>query len=133
MKLSDAAQAAARLAVVNDKSRTALEDLLRKWFSTHFAKGISLSLLKAVHQAGAYPAFAQLLTDATDAERSSMLSKLDKHCPSIQMKSKSEILAHIEALASGRSLPADKPKPPPKPKAPKVAKKKVGIISESKY
>jgi len=103
---------------------------LRKWFATHFAKGISLGLLKAVHQAGAYPAFAQLLTDASDAERSLMLSKLDKHCPNIQMKSKIEILAHIEGLASGRSQPADKPKPPPKPKRQKI---KVGIISGSKY
>ena len=132
MKLADAAQAAARLALVNDKSRVALEDQLHKWFSTHFVKGVKLELLRAVHQAGAYPAFAQLIAEATDAERSAMLTKIDKHRPEMQMRSKAEILGHLEAMASGRINAAGKPEAA-KPKAAKKAKKGVGIISGSKY
>lgn len=133
MKLSESAQAAARLALVNDKSRKSLEDQLHKWFSTHFVKGASIALLRAVHQSGGFPAFAQLLAEATDAERTAMLTKLDKHRPEMKMRSKAEIMGHLEGLSSGRIEPAGKPKPPAKQKSPKPAKKSVGIISGSKY
>ena len=135
MKVSEAAQAAARLAVVTEKSETALADLLRKWYAAQFIKGIKLPLLRSIHQAGAYPAFAQFLAEATDADRSTILNKLDKYYPDIQMRPKSEIMRHIEDLAAGRAAPAGKPKAAPKPKKPKVSasKRQVGIISSSKY
>jgi hypothetical protein len=133
MKLSDASQAAARLALVNDKSRKGFEDQLRKWFSTYFVKGANLGLIRSVYQAGAYNAFAQLLAEAADAERATILAKLDKHRPDMQMRPKAEIMGHLEGLASGRIEAAIKPKPPTKPKAAKSAKKSVGIISGSKY
>ncbi len=135
MKVSEAAQAAARLAVVTEKSEGALADLLRKWYTAQFVKGIKLPLLRSIYQAGAYPAFAQFLTEASDADRSTILNKLDKHRPDLQMRSKSEIMRHIEDLASKRMIPAVKPKAAPEAKKPKNAatKRQVGIISGSKY
>jgi hypothetical protein len=133
MKLSDTAAAAARLALVNDKTRKAFEEQLSKWFVAHFVKGASLSLVRSVHQAGAYDAFAQLLVAATDAERTIILAKIDKYRPEIQMRSTAEKLEHLEELASGRAAPASKPKPPTKPKAAKASKAPVTIIPGSKY
>ncbi len=138
MKISDSAQAAARLAVVNDKVQLALQDQLRKWFSAQFVKGMKLQLLRAIFQAGSYPAFSQLLLEASDSDRSVILTKLDKYRDHFQMRPKAEIMAHIEALASGRTQPAAKPAvakdpKPTKTTGSKAPQKKVGIISGSKY
>lgn len=133
MKLADVSQATARLALVNEKCRSALEEQLRKWFSTQFVKSASLKLLRSVYQSGAYAEFAQLLTEATDAERAAILTKVDKHRPEIQMRSKAEIMRHLETLASGSAEAAEKPRSRSKSKASKPAKKSVNIISNSKY
>ena len=134
MKNIEAAQAAARLAVVNEKANAACDTLLKKWFAAQFVRGMKLPLLRAVFQAGAYPAFAQLLGEATNSDLSTILSKIDKYQPN-QMQPRAKILEHMEALASGNIEPTPKPRAPRKSKAKsvKAPKKKVGIISDSKY
>lgn len=130
MRLADAAAAAARVAVVSNKCELALSEALKKWFSINFVKGAKLPLLRSVYQAGAYPAFAQILENLSDEDRAIIIAKLDKHSVGIQMASKREILHHIECLASGTLQPSTKPKPAKKAKPPA---KKVSVIEGSKY
>ncbi len=119
---------------MNEKAQAALSKALTGWFSAQFIKGIKLPLLRSIHQAGAYPAFSELLAEATDADRITVLSKVDPHRPEMLMRSKSEVLAHLEQLASDKLQPAVKQstKKPPAKKEGK-GKKQVGIISTSKY
>jgi hypothetical protein len=136
MNLSQTAQAAARLAVVNEKAQAALNKGLTNWFSTQFVKSIKMPALQGIHQSGAYTAFAEFLSDASDAERIAILKKIDLYRPEMLMRSKAEVMAHIEALAAGHLAPA--PKPPTGKHAASSRgkgsqKKVVGIISTSKY
>lgn len=134
MKLAQAAPAAARLSVVSEKSQTALSKALSGWFTAQFIKSAKLQQLRDVHNAGAYAAFAELLAEAPDADRITLLKKVDQHRPELLMRSKAEVMSHVEKLASGSIQPAPKPpgKKPATKKTPK-AKKQVGIISTSKY
>ena len=134
MKLAQAASAAARLAVVSEKSQAALSKALSSWFTAQFIKSAKLQQLRAVHKAGAYSAFAELLTDSPDTDRITLLKKADPHDKDILVRSKAEMLSHIEGLASGRIGPTPKPAANNRSgkKTPR-AKKPVGIIATSKY
>jgi hypothetical protein len=128
------ATAAARLAVVGDKQQGALTKALTAWFSAQFVKSGKIQQLRTIHQSGAYAAFAELLNAASDADRVTLLKKVDPHRPEIMTKSQGEMMTHIKGLASGTIQPAPKLKEvkTSKPKAGK-AKGPAGIISASKY
>jgi hypothetical protein len=140
MKLSHAAPAAARLSVISEKSQTALTKALSGWFKAQFVAGIKLGTLRAIHQTGAYAAFAELLADAPDAERIAILKKVDPLRKDMLSAKTVEQLGHIEALATGKLEPEGPPSsaktPGVKGGSPKKAlrpRTPKGIISESKY
>jgi hypothetical protein len=148
MKLSETANTAARLAVVSEKSQTAFNKALWIWFSAQFAIGMKLPLLRSVYSAGAFPAFTELLSASVDSERLriEILRKVDPHSQDILTRSKSEMITHLEDLASGRREPTPKPKaskraggsggriaPKNANKTHGQAKKEVSVISGSKY
>lgn len=119
---------------MSEKSQAALSKALSNWFTAQFIKSIKLQQLRAVHQAGAYPAFAELLNEAPDADRITLLKKVDPYRPDMLMRSRAEVMTHIGGLASGAIEAAPKPagKKAPAKKSSK-GKRQVGIISTSKY
>ena len=136
MKLASSAQAATRLAVLDDKAATALAKSLSSWFATQILKPMSLSRLRSLHQAGAYPAFADMLAAAPETDCIKLLTKLDKQRHELLGAAKSVMLAHIEALAAGRVEPTVTITPTRRSgggKASKKIKVPVGILSSSKY
>jgi hypothetical protein len=46
VRLLDRAQECVRLSVLSDKAAKELEELLVRWFTKYFVKGINLTLLK---------------------------------------------------------------------------------------
>lgn len=122
MRLQDLALASARVAIADEKASEDLSALLEKWFVKHLVKGIKLSMLKAVHHAGAFTAFADCLAAHGEADVIAVLRKVDPHRADILTRSRHEMEAHIRELAAGRIAPAEKPKPPKPPKKPKAPK-----------
>jgi len=137
MKTSDAAQAAARLALVNEKANTAFDTMIQKWFVAQFVRGMKLPLLRSIYNSGVFPHFSDLTELATDADLLTILAKVDKHNSDIQMQSRAAMIAHIEALAAGGIEPAPNPKPKRRTRTKAAVQKKperpVGIISNNKY
>jgi hypothetical protein len=121
MRLQDLALASARVAIASEKASEDLSALLDKWFAKHLVKGIKLPMLRAMHDAGALPAFADCLAAHNEADVIAILRRVDPHRAEILARTRSEMEAHIRELASGRLEPAEKPKPPKKAKAPKAA------------
>ncbi len=119
MRLQDLALASARMAIANEKASEELSALLEKWFAKHLVKGVKLSMLKALHETGAFNAFSECLAEHDEVDLIAVLRKVDPHRADILTRPRSEMEAHIRELASGRVDPAQKPKPPSKPKTPK--------------
>ena len=133
MRLQDRAQLCARLGVLTNKAGVDLDSLLSKWFNKHFVKGLKLPVLKSMKGTEALSAFEAGLSECSDAEVIGAMRKLDPHRDELLRRPRSELIAHLRALAEGRAEPA------PKPKAPKPAKKtnpkktgKGGILSQSR-
>jgi hypothetical protein len=119
------------LAVVTDDASNQLEQALNKWFVKAFISGAKLALLRSLYKSGAFGAFSQLLSDFQNKDYVTILAKVDKHCLEIQMKSREEMLRHLERLASGDIEPA---KALPKPKGKGNTRKQTGgIIGSSNY
>jgi hypothetical protein len=118
-----------------EKSQQALRDVLLKWFTGQVLKPITLSSLRAIHKAGAYAAFEELLLACSNVERVAVLSKLDKFRPEIQMSSTKDAMGHVRKLARGDIEPAPKPVAvsKSKPRASKSKTDKRGILTSSKY
>jgi hypothetical protein len=122
MRLQDRALASARVAIANEKASEELKVLLEKWFAKHLVKGVKLPMLRNIHDAGAFAAFADCLATHNEADVIAILRKLDPHRAEILARPRSEMEDHIRSLASGRLEPAGKPKPPKNVKSPKAAK-----------
>jgi hypothetical protein len=121
MRLQDLALASARVAIADEKASEDLSALLDKWFAKHLVKGIKLPALRAMHDAGAFAAFADCLANHDEADVIAVLRKVDPHRADILARPRPEMEAHIRDLAAGRLGPAEKPKAPKRPKAPKAA------------
>jgi hypothetical protein len=121
MRLQDLALASARVAMANEKASEDLSALLGKWFAKHLVEGIKLPMLRAMHDAGAFPAFAHCLAAHDEADVIAVLRRVDPHRADMLARSRPEMEVHIRELAAGRLNPAEKPKPVKKPKAPKAA------------
>ncbi|HKJ62981.1 MAG TPA: hypothetical protein VKA94_13490 [Hyphomicrobiales bacterium] len=81
-----------------------------KWFATEFVRGMKLTLLKQIHNAGAFEVFAEMLSKRSDVDRIAILNKVDKHNPRAQMLSKKQSLEHLKNLANGTISPLPKPR-----------------------
>jgi len=121
MRLQDLALASARVAIASDKASEDLGTLLEKWFVKHLVRGIKLPMLRALHDAGAFPAFADCLAAHDEADVIAVLRKVDPHRIDLLIRPRPEMEAHIRELAAGRIDPVEKPKPVKKAKAPKAA------------
>jgi hypothetical protein len=104
------AHSSVQLSTLSEKGQKELDKALLKWFSGHIVKTIKISTLRQIYQAGHYDAFAELLTASTDVVFISVLSKVDKYRPDIQMSSTNKAMSHLRKLASGEIEPAPAPK-----------------------
>jgi hypothetical protein len=118
-----------------DKSRAELETALLKWFKSYVLKSMKLDDLRAIYRAGAFTAFADLLLASSSVELITLLSKLDKNRPEVQMRSVPQAMKHLEQLAKLELDPAPKLATlVEKPKANSKRKRtRNGIIADSKY
>jgi hypothetical protein len=119
-----------------EKSQQELNKALLKWFAGHVLKSLTLSGLRAIDKAGAYAAFEELLRACSNVERVTVLGKLDKFRPEIQMYSTSDAMAHMRKLVQGDIEPAPKPAAISKSKPRASSKSKTGkrgILTSSKY
>ena len=121
MKTSDAAQAAARLALVSEKANTAFDTTIQKWFIAQFVRGMKLQLLRSIYNSGVFSHFSDLIELVTDADLLTILGKIDKYNSNIQTPPRAVMIEHVKALAARDFEPDSKPKHQRKTR-PKVAK-----------
>jgi len=135
MRLTDKAQICARLGVLSEKAEADLDALLSKWFVKHYVKGMKLPLLKSMNGTEALKAFEEGLATCSEANVIAAVRKLDPHRTEILSRSRSELVAHLHALAKGTVEPTPKPRPARRPRASNSARTRRGggVLSQSRH
>lgn len=106
MRLQELALASARVSIASEKASDELSAFLEKWFTKHLVAGLSLTALRALHDAGALNSFLECLAVHNEADVITVLRKVDPHRSNILKRPRAEIEVHIRELAAGRVAPA---------------------------
>ncbi|MFZ1105369.1 MAG: hypothetical protein WAN86_21370, partial [Hyphomicrobiaceae bacterium] len=88
------------------KASDELSTLLEKWFAKHLVTGISLPMLRVLHETGALSSFLECLAARDETDVIAILRRVDPHRSGILKRPRREIEAHIRDLATSQVAPA---------------------------